>query len=188
MASNRKSTLYPLFAVAWLAWSQAATAALTCQKYEGAGTELSISYSDSNEYSRFEFAPTDNDGQWIGVVFEFFGTAPTNTLLEEISPSLRGKDLSEQFTRAFMAHLEEQMPYDSLSDMRFHELGGSIVTTFDTTIGDHRDLIAVYGRWDGADFQFFRAVVPIDGPYEQSEETALEAMHRMIRNCLSYED
>ncbi len=187
MAINRTGALYPLLAVACLACSQAATAALMCQQSEGTETEVSISYSDTNEYSRFEFTPVDSDNQWIGIVFEFFGTAPTNTLLEDISPSLQGKALSEQFTRSFMAHLEEQMPYDAMSDIRFHELGGRLVTTFDTVFGDHRDLRAIYGQWDGEDFQFFRAVVPVEGPYERSEEMALEAMNQMIGNCLNHE-
>ena len=125
--------------------------------------------------------------QKVDLIFEFFGTAPTNTLLQDVSPSARGKDLSEQFTRAFKTHLEEQMPYDEISDIRFHKLDGRVVSSFDTVFGDHRELLAVYGRWDGEDFQFFRAVVPVDGPYERSEEMALEAMYQMIRNCLNHE-
>lgn len=187
MAINRTGALCPLLAIVCIVCAPAAMAALTCQRSEGTATGLSISYSDTNEYSRFEFTPDDSDNHWIGVVFEFFGTAPKNTLLEDISPSLQGKALSEQFTRSFMAHLEEQMPYDAMSDIRFHELNGRFVTTFDTVFGDHRDLRAVYGQWDGQDFQFFRALVQVDGPRERFEEVALEAMRLMIRNCLNHE-
>ena len=185
MVANWTRKLCPLFALVCLGFSQISTAALTCQQSEGTKRGVNISYSDTNEYSRFEFTPAEDNEQWIGIIFEFFGTAPTNTLLQDVSPSARGKDLSEQFTRAFKTHLEEQMPYDEISDIRFHKLDGRVVSSFDTVFGDHRELLAIYGQWDGEDFQFFRAAVPVDGSYERSKETAPEAMHQMIRNCLN---
>lgn len=187
MAVNWTRKLCPLLAVACLAFTQTSMAALTCHQADGTEMGMNISYSDTDEYSRFEFTPGANDEQWIGIVFEFFGTAPTNTLLQDVSPSARGKDLSIQFTRAFKAHLEEQMPYDEVSGIRFHKLDGRVVSSFDTVFGDHRELLAIYGQWDGEDFLFFRVAVPVDGSHERSEDIALDAMHQMITNCLHHE-
>lgn len=187
MAVNWTRKLCPLLAFACLAFAQTSMAALTCQQADGIEMGMNISYSDTDEYSRFEFTPAANDGQWIGIVFEFFGTAPTNTLLQDVPPSARGKDLSVQFTRAFKAHLEEQMPYDEVSDVRFHKLDGRVVSSFDTVFGHHRELLAIYGQWDGEDFQFFRALVPVGESGESSEQMALEAMRQMIRSCLNHE-
>lgn len=187
MSDLRTSKLCSFVMVAGLAYSQASGAALTCQQAEANGTKLSISYSDTDEYSRFEFSPVEGEGYWVGVVFEFFGAAPSTPLLQGLAPSIQGEALSEQLTHSFRAHLEEQMPYDAMSGIRSHKLGDRIVTTFDTSIGDHKDLWAVYGQWDDQDFQLFRSMVPVNGPYENSEAMVLEAMHQMIRNCLNHE-
>lgn len=188
MNIDRTRRLSSLLFVAWLSYSQASYAALTCQQGDVTGAEIAISYSDTPEYSRFEFTPANSDEQWVGVVFEFFSTAPANPLLKGLSPSVQGKELTERFTLSFRAHLEETMPYDTMSDIQSHELDGHTVTTFDTVIGEHQDLWAVYGQWDAEEFQFFRAVVPVDGSrYEHSEKTALNAVHQMIRNCLQDE-
>ncbi len=187
MRRHRTRKLCLLLSIAGLLNSQASNAGLTCNETDVTAAEMTISYSDTAEYSRFEFSPVDDDDHWIGVVFEFFGTAPTVSLLEGISPSVGGQALSEKFTHAFKAHLGEQIPYDSISDTRFHRLDGRNVTTFETVLGNNRSLWAVYGQWDGTDFQFFRSLVPIESSYLESEKVALDSMHQLFRNCLNDE-
>lgn len=184
MRRHRARQVCALLALVCLSYSQSSYATLACEKTDPTATDMEISYSDTAEYSRFEFNPVKSDTYWIGVVFEFFGTAPTSPLLEGISPSAQGQALSEKFTQSFKAHLGEQVPYDSISDTRLHRLDGRYVTTFDTVIGNSRHVWAVFGQWDSSNFQFFRSVVPIVNSYLESESVALDAMQQMFRNCL----